>query len=120
MLAALLTRPVTIIHRTAGAGAGADEYGNPIPAETTVQTVCELQQTERAAVNEPAGRGELSDTHWLLILPAGTQIDTSDAIIADSRRFELIGDPWPVRNPRTGSESHVQATVRRTAGADDQ
>lgn len=110
----LLTRPCTITRRTASNAT--DDYGNVTRVTTTVETVCELQQRERS---EPGDQGEFSDTSWLLILPAGTAIDTGDQVTVDSRGYELVGDPWPARNPLTGAESHIEATVRRTAGEDE-
>lgn len=116
-LAKLLTRPCTITVRSHSGNQ--DAYGNDIPAETTVQTVCELQQLTRLTDAEPAGQGEFSDTRWLLVLPAGTEIRTGDTVEVDGHAYEMFGDPWPVRNPRTGRDSHVQATVRRTAGSEE-
>lgn len=109
-IAHLLTRACTVTNRT-DSGA-VDDYGNPVPAETEVDTTCELQQQRRS---EPVGEGELSDTLWLLVLPAGTTIDTGDKVTVDGQEFEMVGDPWPVREPRTGQESHLEASVRRVA-----
>lgn len=113
MLSTLLNRPCTITRRSFGDEV--DERGDYIATESAVETVCELQQKQRS---EPEDQGELSDTTWLLILPAGTAIDTGDAVtMTDTgEEFEMVGDPWPARNPRTRAESHVEATVRRTAG----
>lgn len=116
MLSHLLNRPCTIRRRSASGTI--DDYGDAIATETTVDTVCELQRRDRADA-EPAGQGELSDTYWLLVLPAGTVIDTGDRVIVDGETFEMFGAPWPVRNPWTQAASHVEATVRRTAGAGD-
>lgn len=93
-----------------------DDYGNEIPAETSEETVCELQQRSR---EEQPDQGELGDSLWLLVLPAATEIDTGDAVVVDGYRFELVGPPWTVRNPRTRTVSHVEATVRRAAGEED-
>lgn len=118
MLSQLLSLPVTIKRRS-DSGQD-DDYGNEISGETVEETVGELQQQRALANAEPADLGETSDTKWLLILPAGTDIRTGDAIVADGQLFEMFGDPWPARNPRTGIESHVEATVRRVAGAEDE
>lgn len=114
-LTALLNLPVVIVSRTASADN--DIYGDSIDTETRIQTVGELQQQRRS---EPIAGGETSDETWLCILPAGTNIDTDDAIIANGQRYELIGAPWHARNPRTRLESHVEATLRRVASTDDQ
>lgn len=107
----LMNRPVTIVNRTDGDAV--DEYGNEIPDEAATSTVGELQQQQRT---EPGDAGETSDTRWLLMLPAGTVVNTGDAVIVDSEVYEVVGAPWPARNPRTQTVHHVEATLRRTSG----
>lgn len=111
----LLTLPVTITSKTAGMTD--DGYGNEVRQTATVETVGELQQR----VSRQAGETEdvLSDTSWLLILPADTDIDSDDTVTADGVTFEVVGDPWPVRNPRTGVTTHLEASLQRVAGPDD-
>lgn len=111
-LSQLLNRPMTLILRSDTGDE--DAYGNDVPDETFVEVAGELQQQRRT---EPADAGETSLTDWLLILPAGTLLNTGDAVICDGQVYEVVGAPWAARNPRTGAESHVEATVRRTAGA---
>lgn len=115
MLSTLLNRTVTISRRSPSADDDdTDDYGNQNAATpTNTETVGELQQRRR---DEPVDQGELSDTRWLLVLPPGTAIDTSDIVTVDGDEFEVIGDPWHARNPRTGAESHVEVTLRRTSG----
>ena len=115
MLSALLNRPMMIIRRTASGTT--DAYGAAIPTTVEVEVVGELQQQRR---DEPATEGELSDTRWVAFFPAGTNIDTGDAVICDGESFEVIGDPWAARNPRTQVESHLECTLRRTASAGDE
>jgi hypothetical protein len=107
----LLSLNCTIERRTAG---GEDDYGNDTVTVTPLDTVCELQQAKR---DEPDSQGELSATDWRLYLPAGTDIDTSDTVIVNDLVFEVVGDPWQARNPRTRTLSHVEATVRKTGEA---
>lgn len=109
MLAQLLNRPCTILRRSESGSE--DDYGNEIPDEQQVETVCELQQRSR---QEPGNEGELSDTSWLAIFPAGTELDTGDGLLVDDQKYEMVGDPWIARNPRTRAVSHVEATLRRT------
>lgn len=111
MLADLLNLPITIVNRASGDDV--DEYGNAIPTESLVETVGELQQIRR---DEPSEAGETSDTRWLLIVPAGTVLNTGDVVIVGNEVFEVVGQPWPARNPRTGAASHIEATLRRTSG----
>jgi hypothetical protein len=93
-----------------------DEFGNEIPSETTVRSRCYLEQTLRS---ERAAAGELSDTTWLLALPAGTMLRTGDAVTVDGARYEVVGDPWPVWDPWAQRQSHVEATLRQTRAPED-
>lgn len=114
-LSTLINRPATILRRTYDEGV-TDDYGNAIGTDEAIETVCEIQQRART---EPAGAGELSVTEWLAIFPAGVDLRTGDAVVVDGAVYELIGDPWAARNPRTQAESHIEATLRRTAGDED-
>jgi len=110
----LLTLPVTILRRTVAEEI--DEFGNEVdtaPAEE-VETVGELQQRQR---DEQTAGGDVVATTWALYLPADTEIDAGDGIVAGGATYEVDGEPWPVRNPRTGVVSHIEATVRRTGGS---
>jgi hypothetical protein len=113
MITKLLNIPCTISQPSSDDDGPTDVYGNPTGGDPTVtETVCELQQQRRT---EPDADGELSDTTWLLVLPAGTQLDTAATVIVNDTAYEVVGDPWPARNPRTRREHHIEATVRRTA-----
>lgn len=114
MLAQLINRPCLIVHRLSSTTT--DSYGNEIPDEDLIEAVCELQQQQRT---EPGTEGETSDTKWMLFLPAGTAITTGDSVEVDGHVYEVTGEPWPARNPRTQAESHIEATVRRVAGSED-
>ena len=110
----LLNLPCTITRRSTTAARNAK--GKKILAETRVETVCYLEKQQRRADEEPDGQAELSDTLWLLVLPVGTEIDNGDLVAVNGDEYELSGAPWTVRNPRTQADSHVEATLRRTAG----
>lgn len=113
----LLNRTITITRRSPSGAT--DDYGNTIPDTASATIVGELQQVTRHAAGEPPGSDDLSDTLWLLILPAGTEIDTSDQVTVDGEHFEVSGAPWPVRHPRTGTPHHVEVNLRRVAAAPD-
>ncbi|HTE62732.1 MAG TPA: hypothetical protein VK631_20420 [Solirubrobacteraceae bacterium] len=112
-LAALINR-ACVITRRSDSGA-INDYGDPVMVETTETTVCELQKQVRRASEEPDTHGELSDTLWVAFFPPGTTFATADTLTVDGQVYEAVGDPWNVRNPRTASESHIEATVRRAA-----
>ena len=109
----LLTRNATITHRYPSATV--DGYGNPLSDESTSSVLCELQQRQRS---EETVMGELAQRTWLLVLPAGTSVDATDTVTVDDLDYELVGEPWPVHNPRTGSVSHIEATVKRTTSSE--
>jgi hypothetical protein len=115
-LAQLINRPCTIVHRLPGEDR--DEYGNRIPKENSVDTVCELQQQPGASFRSES-EDQVSDTRWVLFLPAGTDVAAADTVTIDGDGYELLGDPWPVRNPRTGVPSHIEAPVKRTDAMGD-
>lgn len=85
-----------------------------MPAEATVETHCELQQRGRS---EPGSAGELSIGDWVAFFPAGTELTTGDTVTVDGQDYEVAGDPWHARNPRTQTASHVEASLKRTVGA---
>ncbi len=115
-LSTLLSLPCTIIYRTENGTT--DELGNEIPGETEVETSCEVQQRRRG---ENPDQGELSITEWDGFFPVGSDLRTADAVrVPGLGVFELVGDPWPVRNPRNGQQSHVEATLRWVRGAEDE
>ena len=59
------------------------------------------------------GKGEVQQEDWLVMLPAGTTVNGLDKITVGSLVLEVVGPPWPVRNPRTQSESHVECNARK-------
>lgn len=110
----LLTLPCFITTRSATATLNA--YNEPVYDPVVTSAVCDLQQRQRS---ETTSLGELSETSWLLVLPAGTPVDQTAIVTIDGCDYELDGDPWEARNPRTGVASHIEATVRRVNGPDD-
>lgn len=113
-LATLMSRPCVIVRRSPSA-TEKNDYGDPLIDETTVETVCEIQQKTR---DEPRDAGEVSVDEWLLILPIATDVDTSDRIEVDGSAFEFVGAPW---RADTGSAAvhHIEATVRRVGNAEE-
>lgn len=111
-LSQLLNTEATILRRSPSGEE--DPYGNELQAEEEVDVLCEVQQIRR---DEPDDQGELSETHWLGIFPAGTELRTGDAVRVEGiGLLELAGDPWAARNPRLRQVSHLEVTMRRTAG----
>jgi hypothetical protein len=116
-ISTLINRTCTITRRSSSTSK--DDYGNVIPATSTVTTVCELQQQPRRSDSESEAHADLSDTQWVAFLLPGEQIDASDKITVDGQAFEVAGQPWPARNPRTQAVSHIEVNLRRVAGGAD-
>jgi len=103
----LMTRTAVLLQREQDGPV--DEYGNPTWTEVGVPVACELQQ-ESAYEDEG---GVLQLTTWRLYLPASAPSSGWDALQLGSELYELEGDAWLARNPRTQLDSHVEARVRR-------
>lgn len=109
----LVNRPCTIVRREDSGEANA--YGDQIQDETSVSTVCEIQQRGRGE-----GDDEVSDTRWLGLFLPSVELHAGDAVTVDGETYEVEGEPWRARNPRTGSESHLEATLHRVTGPGDE
>jgi hypothetical protein len=113
-LSNLINRPCTLLRRSASAD-DIDEAGDAVRSETAVAAVWELQQRRR---DEPSDQGELSVTTWDAFFLPGTELDGTDQIVdgPTGHLYELVGDPWEARNPRSGFRQ-IEATVQRAGGA---
>ena len=110
MLSDLMNQSVTVVSRSYSDVA--DQYGNQVPTETTTDMLVFLQQIAAAEKG-----GYVPETTDLIVLPTGTVIDADDVIIdGNGLRYEVIGPPTRVWNPRTHVEHHVEATLKRSAG----
>lgn len=108
MLASLINTPCTIVLRS---DEDYDEFSEGPPEPTEIETFCELQQTRR---DEPERQGESSETTWTVFFHADEDVQTADAVIVDGDTYELVGDPWTVRDPFKETTSHIEATARFT------
>lgn len=109
-----MNRPCLI--RRTSPGTTTDEYGNPAEEIVEVETVCELQPA--AGIRRDDERSQhldLTDSDWLLILPAGTEIDSPDSVEVEGLTYEVATAPWQARSPWTREFSHVEVGLRRTA-----
>lgn len=114
-LSQLINRPCQIIRRSLE-GEVDDGYGNLQSTEVIQEAVCELQQRQR---DEPASTGQVSEEQWIAFFPAGTALDAGDGLLVDGERYEVLGDPWQTRNPRTKQWGQLEATLSRAAGSED-
>lgn len=103
-----LLQPCTLITRAPSGET--DDYGDDVIEEDEVETVCAIQQRDR---REPGDAGENSISDWIGFFLAGEMLDTASAVEQDGRKFEFVGEPWPVINHRTGVVHHIEASLRR-------
>lgn len=93
-----------------------DERGNEITTEGSFPTVCEIQQVRR---DETTEQGTLATATWVGFFPAGTEIFNGSTVTTDDDNitYEVDGDPWIARNPRTQTISHIETTLKLVQGA---
>jgi hypothetical protein len=113
-ISSLVNTPCTLLRRASG---DRDDFANEQPDEDSIETVVEIQQTRR---QEHDDQGETSDTTWTLFFLPNERVRTGDAVVVGSEKYEITGEPWRARNPRTQAVSHIEATARRTAGTGDE
>lgn len=105
---ALLTEAVTLHLRTPGAE---DEHGNTATVEEDVEVP---GYASRQIATEPAGGDAAVVGESLrLFLRAGAPVTGWDAVTIAEVKYEVIGVPWAVWNPRTAIVHHVEADIRR-------
>ena len=118
MLERFINRPCVVLTRsTTGAE---DTYGNLLPDEGAVETVCEAQP--RRSV-EPESEAELSDEDWTgFFFPAdASYLNGASAVwIPELGEFEVVGMPLGWRSAWTQQDRYVQANLKRTAGPEDE
>ena len=90
--------------------AGTDEYGNEVQVLDSTDSVCEAQQSARV---EDTTTGDTQTTTWRVWLPSDAVVTGSDRLVIDSYIYELIGDPWPARDLRSGQVVYNECTARR-------
>lgn len=109
----------TIRHKTIGEAT--DEYNNPLEMVTEFTAACELQQL---ANDERTVDANLQRSDWMLFVAptctnsggtiVETEIDGGDQVVVGGVTYEVDGPPWPARNPRTQTLTHIQVNLRRT------
>jgi hypothetical protein len=113
-LAQMMNRPCILVKRIAGEK---DELGDEVTEPVEIETVCDLQQ--QGGFHSESD-DEVSDTRWVLYLPADLEVGVGDAVrVEGDGEFEIYGEAWRVRNSRTRAYSHIEAAVRRTIAPDE-
>lgn len=105
-----LTQEVTLHLKTA---VTEDDHGNDIYSESD-QVVRGFAGEQ---VRTEAGGGEVVGEGLALYLQHDSPVTGWDACTIGGLRYEIVGHPWRVFNPRTAEVHHVRADIRR-AGTD--
>jgi hypothetical protein len=110
IVSGLIRVPCTVHH--INADGGADEYGNPTVGETVTDERCWLAQQVR---NEPATDNVLLEAErWAMYFESSVVLDASDRVDVLGETYEVVGPPWPVRDPLFPNRvDHIEATVER-------
>jgi hypothetical protein len=107
-LAGLLTLDATLLRRSQDGAP--DEYGDPTWTTVSESVACEVQQE---GASEDHGDAVQTSTYRAILAADAADVRGWDALDLAGVVYELDGDAWTVRNPRTGVVSHVEARVRR-------
>ena len=109
----LLQTAATIQRRAAST---TDSHGSPVSATTSTTSVfCYIEQRPSSA-SETLGAQNTARAEYLVVLPAGTTIDSSDRIVIGSTTYEVTSIPWSVKHAPTGVEHHVEVIVTEVTG----
>lgn len=103
----LMTQPCTVLQEQPSV----DDYDSTPTTPLELETVCHLEQTAATEGFE----GEAEESEWRAFLPGSVDLRGQDRIEIGGSMFELAGDPWPVRNARLGTISHLEVRLKRLA-----
>lgn len=109
-----INRPCVITRRVASENR--NELGQEGIETTTVETLCELQQQSSAegAVDQTV------DSSCVLFFRPEEEVGPGDAVwVVDEGDFDIVGEPNRLRNRRTQTYSHIEASAQRAGGPDE-
>lgn len=113
MIERLMNTAATIQRRAAST---TDSHGSPVSATSSTASVyCYIEQRPSTAT-ETLGYQNTARAEYLVVLPAGTDIDASDRIVIGSTTYEVTSIPWSAIRASTGVEHHVEVTVVEVTG----
>lgn len=101
-----------IVHHVDRDGA-TDDYGNPTVTSTPSDERCYFAQQTRGEpgsdllINPEAER-------WVIYLEGDVTLDATDRVEVFGEIYEVIGPPWPVRDPLFPDRvDHLEASLER-------
>lgn len=104
-----MTVPCTVLNRIES---GADEYGNVIYAEVSIDTVCFIQPASQQEIQD--GRAEIGQ--YLLHLPSAMagQLDGFARVDVGGVSYEVAAPPAFYPSLTAPGVHHVEITVQRS------
>jgi hypothetical protein len=103
----LLSKSVTVTHTSSTA---VDAMGRPVPTTVTFDVPCAFKH--RLANDTLDGATVATDETTFYFSPA-TVVALGDLITLDSDTYEVVSDPFPETNFRTGSVHHLRVRGRK-------
>jgi hypothetical protein len=98
-------------------GTVTDAYGQDrLSAWTTLSTVYGWLDTNMKKVIEIVANRDESTSDGICILPAGTDIVSTDRIQANGYLYQVFGIPSAIVDPRDNTVHHIELRVRRYVG----
>jgi len=111
-VARLLRIDCTVTHVTVDED-DRDEMGNP--TEVTTTTTYKGWHWQSTSREETGNAETVQDEHNLALeLAAAGNVDAGDRVEIDGITWEIDGEPWQARNPRTLRLEYVQAKIVRS------
>lgn len=102
----MLTQPIEVLPYEEGER---DRYNDVTPSfGDPVSYRGYLEQT--AATEIVVDRDTLVSS-WLLILPPHAELTAKDHVVSGVKTYEVVGEPWRVRDPMTRRTDHVEARL---------
>lgn len=86
-----------------------DETNDPTEQIVTADVLCWYEQA--TADDDTGGTNQQTETHRLYFRD-GVTVTGYDHLAVDGHRFQILGPPWPAKNPRTGVVEHIEAKGR--------
>lgn len=96
-----------VIHHVENDATARDEYGNITTDATTTTSRCYLAQQSRTENN----LDNIERERWAGYFPATDLIDANDAVTVGGDEYQVVGQPWAVVDPVTGTVDHLEATL---------
>ena len=111
-LATLLTRPVVVVTRTRTEGGGT--YGEDVLVDD--QRLDVLAHVHQQTTDELLSEQDTTRAGWVAYFAPTVPIDRDCVVEVAGARFEVVGEPYRVRQPPLARDHHVEVQLREVVG----